>query len=106
MGWINNQWVIGIGTSVISGFLVFLFTKRFFTDKQKREYDQKVKTTNNEILYAIRPFIVEKTKPNNQRSKNNISKHPAEGIKKSYKQCVFTIVYLFASISYSSYVCC
>ena len=66
MGWINNQWVIGIGTSVISGFLVFLFTKRFFTDKQKREYDQKVKTTNNEILYAIRPFIVEKTKPNNQ----------------------------------------
>jgi len=66
MEWINDQWVIGIGTSVISGFLVFFFTKRFFTDKQKREYDQKVKTTNNEILYAIRPLIVEKTKPNNQ----------------------------------------
>jgi len=66
MEWIHNQWVIGISTSVISGFLVFFFTKRFFTDKQKREYEQKVKTANNEILYAIRPLIVEKTKPDNQ----------------------------------------
>ena len=66
MEWINNQWVIGIGTSIISGFLVFFFTRKFFTEKQKREYNQKIRTANNEILYAIRPLIVEKTKPNLQ----------------------------------------
>ncbi|MFW5701060.1 MAG: hypothetical protein ACOCWM_05160 [Cyclobacteriaceae bacterium] len=63
MEWLNNQWVIGIGTSIISGVLVFLFTRKFFTEKQKREYNQKIRTANNEILYAIRPLIVEKTKP-------------------------------------------
>lgn len=63
MDWLNNQWVIGIGTSIISGFLVFFFTRKFFTDKQNKEYDQKIRTANNEILYAIRPLIVEKTKP-------------------------------------------
>lgn len=63
MGWLNNQWVIGIGTSIISGFLVFFFTRKFFTDKQNKEYDQKTRTANNEILYAVRPLIVEKTKP-------------------------------------------
>jgi len=61
MGWLNNQWVIGIGTSIISGFLVFFFTRKFFTEKQNREYDQKIRTANNEILYAVRPLIVEKT---------------------------------------------
>lgn len=66
MDWINNQWVIGIGTSIISGFLVFFFTRKFFTDKQNKEYDQKIRTANNEILYAIRPLIVEKTKPSLQ----------------------------------------
>ena len=66
MEWINNQWVIGIGTSIISGFLVFFFTRKFFTNKQKKEYGQKIRTANNEILYAIRPLIVEKTKPNKE----------------------------------------
>lgn len=66
MAWLNNQWVIGIGTSIISGFLVFFFTRKFFTDKQNKEYDQKIRTANNEILYAVRPLIVEKTKPSKQ----------------------------------------
>ena len=28
-----------------------------------KKYDQKIRTANNEILYAVRPLIVEKTKP-------------------------------------------
>ncbi len=63
---LNNQWITGVGTSLISGLLVFFLTKRFFTDRQNKEYNQRIKTANNEILYAIRPLIVEKTKPNLQ----------------------------------------
>ena len=59
----NNQWFIGIGTSIISGLLVFFFTKRFFSTKENKEYDQKVKTANNDILYSLRPLIVQKKLP-------------------------------------------
>jgi len=64
MEYLNNQWIVGIGTSIISGLIVFFITRKFFTVKQSREYGQKIRTANNEILYAIRPIIVEKTELN------------------------------------------
>lgn len=63
MNFLNNQWLIGIGTSIISGIIVFFITKKFFSTKENKEYSQKVKTANNEILYAIRPLVVQKKIP-------------------------------------------
>lgn len=60
---LNNPWIIGIGTSVLSGIIVFFITKKFISRKEDREYRQRVKTANNAILYAFRPLIVNKKLP-------------------------------------------
>lgn len=63
MTFMNNPWIIGIGTSIISGLLVFLITRKFLSTKENKEYNQRVKTANNEILYSFRPLIVQKSLP-------------------------------------------
>lgn len=60
---INNPWVSGIGGGVISGFLVYFITSGLLSRKENKEYSQKVKTANNELLYAIRPLIAQKQIP-------------------------------------------
>lgn len=60
---LNNPWVIGIGGGIISSLIVFFGTKYLFSKKENREYVQKVRTANNEILYSIRPLIIEKRLP-------------------------------------------
>lgn len=55
----NNQWVVGIGGGVLSSLLVTVITGKFFASKDNREYLQKVRLANNEVLYAIKPFIVD-----------------------------------------------
>lgn len=59
----NNPWLIGIGGGIISSGIVFIVTRYIFTRGENREYNQKVATANNEILYSIRPLIVERTTP-------------------------------------------
>ncbi len=59
MEFLNNPWIIGIGAGVLSGFLVTLITRHLFSRRDNREYNQKIVTTNQEILYAIRPGISE-----------------------------------------------
>lgn len=59
MSWLNNAWTIGIGTGLLSGFLVTWITHRFLSKKENREYAQKVLGANREIIYAIRPGISE-----------------------------------------------
>lgn len=60
---ISNAWTIGIGGGIVSGFIVFWVTNFFFVRREKKEYMQRVKTANNEILYAIRPLIVSQKIP-------------------------------------------
>lgn len=60
---LNNPWVTGIGGGVISSLIVFFVTRYFFSKREKREYLQKVETANNEILYSIRPLVIEKNIP-------------------------------------------
>ena len=59
MDFIYNQWVIGIGGGLFSGFLVTIITRKFFASKDNREYLQKINLANSEIIYAIKPFIVD-----------------------------------------------
>jgi len=56
---LNNPWVIGIGGGVISGFVVMLITRHLFSRRDNREYNQRVVTANQEVIYAIRPGISE-----------------------------------------------
>lgn len=60
---LNNPWVTGIGGGIISSLIVFFVTKYFFSKRENREYLQKIETANNEILYSIRPLIIEKKLP-------------------------------------------
>lgn len=55
----NNAWIIGIGGGVISGFIVFIITGKIFSKRENKEYLQKIRMANNELLYAVRPLIVE-----------------------------------------------
>lgn len=61
---LNNPWVTGIGGGIISSLIVFFVTKYLFNKKENKEYQQKIKTANNEILYSIRPLVIEKKLPN------------------------------------------
>jgi len=60
---LNNPWVTGIGGGIISSLIVFFVTRYAFSRKEKKEYNQKLETANNEILYAIRPLVIEKKIP-------------------------------------------
>lgn len=59
----NNPWVTGIVGGIISGLVVYLVTTWFFSKKQNKEYYQKVRTANNELLYAVRPLLAQKQIP-------------------------------------------
>lgn len=59
----TNSWTIGIGGGVISGLIVFLVTSKIFSRRENREYLQKIRLANNELLYAIRPLVVEQKLP-------------------------------------------
>jgi len=59
----SNSWTIGIFGGIISGFIVYFITDRIFSKKENKEYVQKLKIANNELLYNIRPLIVEGNKP-------------------------------------------
>lgn len=60
---LNNPWVTGICGGIISSLIVFFVTRYFFNKREKREYLQKLETANNEILYSIRPLVIEKRIP-------------------------------------------
>jgi hypothetical protein len=61
---LNNPWVIGIGGGVLSSLFVAWITRLIFSKRDNREYLQKLKAANQEVLYAIRPGISEEVIPN------------------------------------------
>jgi hypothetical protein len=63
---LNNPWLTGIGGGIISSLIVFFVTRYAFSKKEKKEYNQKIETANNEMLYSIRPLIIEKKIPSDE----------------------------------------
>lgn len=66
MEWISifsNEWFTGIVCGIISGIVVYWITTRVYSRKQDKEYQQRVKAANNEILYTVRPLIVNHSLP-------------------------------------------
>lgn len=62
---IANPWIVGIGGGVISSLIVFFITKFFLSKKENKEYDQKVRLATNEVVYAVRPLVIDKAIPSN-----------------------------------------
>ena len=66
MDWMSifsNEWFTGIVCGIISGIVVYWITTLIYTRKQDKEYQQRVKAANNEIMYTIRPLIVNRALP-------------------------------------------
>jgi hypothetical protein len=60
---LTNSWTVGIIGGIISGLIVFFVTNRLVSRRENKEYQQKVRIANNELLYSIRPLIVEQSLP-------------------------------------------
>lgn len=60
---LNNPWVSWIWGWIISWLIVYFLTKILLEKWQNKEYNQRLKTANNEILHAIRPLIAQKKIP-------------------------------------------
>jgi hypothetical protein len=56
---LNNPWIIGIGGGVLSGIFVAIVTRLIFSKRDSREYLQKLRAANQEVIYAIKPGISE-----------------------------------------------
>lgn len=79
MDFFSNPWVIGIGGGSLSGFFVLYVQKAIFSNKDSKEYAQKLSQANHEVLYAVRPGISEDIIPD-----NNILKHLISATAKKY----------------------
>lgn len=63
MSWLNNAWVVGIGTGILSGLLVTWLLNLFISKKKDREYQQQISSANREIIYSVRVGIPESNLP-------------------------------------------
>lgn len=51
---------------ILLSLIVFLFTRHFFMKHGKTDYYKKLEVANNEMLYSIRPLLVEKKVPSKE----------------------------------------
>lgn len=57
--YIDNPWVIGIGTGLISGIFVTFLTRIILSKLSNKEYLQRVGLANQEIIYSLKSNIPE-----------------------------------------------
>lgn len=62
---VANPWIVGIGGGVISSLIVFFITKFFLSKKENKEYEQKVRLATNDVVYSVRPLVIDKAIPTN-----------------------------------------
>ena len=51
---------------ILISVIVFLLTRHFFSRNGKTDYMKKLEIANNEMLYSIRPLLVEKKVPSKE----------------------------------------
>lgn len=51
---------------VLLSLIVYLFTRQYFSRHGKNDYQKKIEIANNEMLYSIRPLLVEKKVPSKE----------------------------------------
>ena len=56
---LNNSWVAGIGTGLLSGLLVTWITNRLLSGRSDRELASNISAANREILYTLRNEVSE-----------------------------------------------
>lgn len=61
---LKNSWFVGISTGIISGILVFFFTKWIMEKRGKMEYFKQVDNANKNVIEALKPYVAEKGLPN------------------------------------------
>jgi hypothetical protein len=55
--------VVGIGAGIPSGFIATFVTQRLFSKKENREYLEKLRGANQEVIFAARSAITNDTTP-------------------------------------------
>ncbi|MGI6256902.1 MAG: hypothetical protein ACOYJU_02430 [Anaerovoracaceae bacterium] len=60
---LQYQWVVGSGTGIISGIIVYLITKYIFQRKDKSKYLEQINMANIEIIRTLKPYVAEKGLP-------------------------------------------
>lgn len=51
---------------ILFALIVFLITRQYFARNGKNDYQKKIEIANNEMLYSIRPLLVEKKVPSKE----------------------------------------
>ena len=60
---LKNSWFVGISTGLISGILVFFFTKWIMDKRGKVEYFKQVDNANQNVIEALKPYVAENGLP-------------------------------------------
>jgi hypothetical protein len=66
MIYLQNSTVIAAIFGIMLSLIVFLVTRHFFSKDGKTDYLKKIEVANNEMLYSIRPLLVEKKVPSKE----------------------------------------
>ena len=63
---LQNEWVIGIGTGTISG-IILLYVSQWLVNKAgSAEYIEKIKNANKEVIAIITPYVADMGLPEEQ----------------------------------------
>lgn len=66
MEWFDNQWIIGTGTGLISGIIIYISTKFILGKKNNQTYLQKIQTTSIELSYIFKDLIAQGNLPSQE----------------------------------------
>jgi len=63
LSFLQHQWVVGIGTGIISGFIIFFTSMWILRRKDNSKHLEQINTANSEIIRTLKPYIAEKGLP-------------------------------------------